>query len=219
MAKYNIGGVIFEDEATAKTAAKELKAVEYILNQLKSADDSTVLKVYKKLIDQKMFTTEIGLSFLAQLHDNLLSSGTFKEGDIPPIYELDTISFPKSEASNENPSVAKIETEITDNDTVVTSTKPKKQKKKAVKSSKSADVEITDQYIIKKLRFFNRVLLVVCVTLLICVLGMFYVNSTINSPTILNYEEKIQDEYASWAQELAEKEQALNDREKELLGN
>jgi hypothetical protein len=42
---------------------------------------------------------------------------------------------------------------------------------------------------------------------------MFYVNSTINSPTILDYEEKIIDEYSSWEQQLSEREQQLNERE------
>ena len=55
MAKYNIGGYIFDDENKAKKAAKELKAVEYILGQIKDADEKGVLSVYKKLEIKGLF--------------------------------------------------------------------------------------------------------------------------------------------------------------------
>jgi hypothetical protein len=45
---------------------------------------------------------------------------------------------------------------------------------------------------------------------------MFYVSTTINSPTILNYKEVITDEYSSWKQQLDEREKELNEREAEL---
>ena len=48
MAKYNIGGYIFNDENSARKAAKELKAVEHILGQLKTADEQEVLKIYRE---------------------------------------------------------------------------------------------------------------------------------------------------------------------------
>ena len=49
MAKYNIGGYIFDDENKAKKAAKELKSVEYILAQLKDADE---VKAFKQYLDK-----------------------------------------------------------------------------------------------------------------------------------------------------------------------
>jgi len=60
----------------------------------------------------------------------------------------------------------------------------------------------------------NSVLLVICLTLLVCVCGMFYINSTINSPNILNYKETITDEFSSWKQELDQREKELNERER-----
>jgi hypothetical protein len=73
--------------------------------------------------------------------------------------------------------------------------------------------ETSDKYLIRRLRLVNRVLLVLCITLLLCVIGMFYVNSTINSPTILNYEEKILDKYSAWEQELTQREAAVKEKE------
>ena len=46
---------------------------------------------------------------------------------------------------------------------------------------------------------------------------MFYVSTTINSPNILNYKEKITDEFASWKEQLDAREQELNEREANLV--
>ena len=198
MAKYNIGGYIFEDENRAKLAAKELRAVEYILAQLKDADERGVLTVYKKLLNQRQFSTEIGMSFLTQLRQNLLQTGAFSEDDIPPVYKL----------QEEEPKESKVSVE----DTV--KEEPKEKKPKVVSAStKVIKPQASDSSEIKKLKFFNRVLIVLCITLLLCVIGMFYVNSTINSPTILNYEQEILNKYAAWEQELTEREAAVKEKE------
>ena len=196
MAKYNIGGYIFEDENKAKLAAKELRAVEYILGQLKNADEKGVLTVYKKLLNQRQFSTEIGMSFLTQLRDNLLQTGAFTEDEIPPVYSL----------AQEEP-IQTIEEEKIEEE-------PKKTKpKKASASTKVIKPQASDSSEIKRLKLINRVLIVLCITLLLCVIGMFYVNSTINSPTILNYEQEILNKYASWEQELTEREAAVKEKE------
>ncbi|MCR5416380.1 MAG: hypothetical protein K6E79_06270 [Pseudobutyrivibrio sp.] len=203
MAKYNIGGVIFNDEASAKKAAKELKVVEYILGQLKTADEDDVLKVYNKLLDQNLFTTEVGISFLEQLRTNLLSSGKFSADQIRDVQKSteETISNEPKEIFKEDISDIKEEKKIAD--------------KKIGKKTKSSKKEPVDSQV-KRLRIANRFLIVACIALLLCVLGMFYVSTTINSPTILNYEEKIVDKYSSWEQQLTEREKAVSEREKQL---
>ena len=197
MAKYNIGGYIFDDENKAKKAAKELKAVEYILGQIKESDERGVLTVYNKLIKQRLFSTEIGMGFLSQLRQNLVASGVFTEGEIPPLYSLEEsqekkLSAPEPEITKEVQS-------------------PKKAKVDADK--KNVGVTSEEKQLIRRLRFVNRLLLVLCITLLLCVIGMFYVNSTINSPTILNYEEKILDKYSAWEQDLTQREAAVKEKE------
>lgn len=197
MAKYNIGGYIFDDENKAKKAAKELKAVEYILGQIKESDERGVLTVYNKLIKQRLFSTEIGMGFLSQLRQNLVASGVFAEDEIPLVYSLEEpqekkLSAPEPEITKEEKS-------------------PKKAKVDADK--KNVGVTSEEKQLIRRLRFVNRLLLVLCITLLLCVIGMFYVNSTINSPTILNYEEKILDKYSAWEQDLTQREAAVKEKE------
>lgn len=198
MAKYNIGGYIFDDENKAKKAAKELKAVEYILGQIKDADEKGVLTVYKKLLNQRLFSTEIGMSFLSQLRQNLIASNAFSEDEIPPVYSLDEPEVKEDPIGT----AAQVQSK---------EPKPKAKKEKADKPN--AESKASDSSEVKRLRLANRVLLVLCITLLLCVIGMFYVNSTINSPTILNYEEELLNKYSSWEQELTEREAAVKEKE------
>ena len=193
MAKYNIGGYIFNDEESAKKAAKELKTVEYILGQIKEADEKTVLQIYNKLLKQRLFSTEIGLGFLSQLRQNLLASGMFAEDEVEDVYTIGEQEL-QSEFDNQGE----------DSDT---------QEKDRVLSKSDTSLELKQ---IRKLKIINSVLIVVSLTLLLCVIGMFYVSSTINSPTILNYEETITDQYSTWKQELDEREAELKAREKAL---
>jgi len=202
MAKYNIGGYIFDDENKAKKAAKELKAVEYILGQIKDSDENAVLTVYKKLLNQRMFSTEIGMSFLSQLRQNLLDSEVFTPEDIPPVYSLEE---PPKDVTPEE----KTEDTNSSSDEKVSKAKKEKADKKVVAKVTNDSSEI------KRLKAINKVLLIFCIALLLCVLGMFYVSTTINSPTILDYEEKLIDKYSSWEQDLTEREEAIREKEQE----
>ena len=203
MARYNIGGYIFDDENKAKKAAKELKAVEYILGQIRDSDEKAVLAVYKKLLNQRMFSTEIGMSFLAQLRQNLLDSEVFTPEDIPPVYSLEE---PPKDVTPEE----KTEDKNSYSDEKVSKAKKEKADKKVVAKVTNDSSEI------KRLKAINKVLLILCIALLLCVLGMFYVSTTINSPTILDYEEKLIDKYSSWEQDLTEREEAIREKEQEL---
>ena len=193
MAKYNIGGYIFNDEESARKAAKELKTVEYILGQIKEADEKTVLQIYKKLLNQRLFSTEIGLGFLSQLRQNLIASGLFAEDEVEDVYTIGEQEL-KEESDNQGDDSSE-----------------KENNRVTSKSGNSPELKQ-----IRKLKIINSVLIVISLTLLLCVIGMFYVSSTINSPTILNYEETITDQYSTWKQELDEREAELKAREKAL---
>ena len=193
MAKYNIGGYIFNDEESARKAAKELKTVDYILGQIKEADEKTVLQIYKKLLNQRLFSTEIGLGFLSQLRQNLIASGLFAEDEVEDVYTIGEQEL-KEESDNQGDDSSE-----------------KENNRVTSKSGNSPELKQ-----IRKLKIINSVLIVISLTLLLCVIGMFYVSSTINSPTILNYEETITDQYSTWKQELDEKEAELKAREKAL---
>lgn len=51
---------------------------------------------------------------------------------------------------------------------------------------------------------------------IVLVLAMFFVTVSSENPNIINYRRALQDQYASWEQELTEREQLVREKEKEL---
>lgn len=55
------------------------------------------------------------------------------------------------------------------------------------------------------------------VLLVLAVCAMFIISLNSENPNIINYEKNIKNRYAAWEQELTEREQAVRERERELL--
>ena len=51
---------------------------------------------------------------------------------------------------------------------------------------------------------------------MIAIIAMFTITLESDNPNVLNYERALTDRYASWEQELTEREQAVRQREREL---
>ncbi len=80
----------------------------------------------------------------------------------------------------------------------------------------SAKKESNEKKMLKKSDGYRKkyeITLFISVILAVSMIGMFIIASTSNSPTIINYENKLIDKYAAWEQELDEREAALNERE------
>lgn len=58
--------------------------------------------------------------------------------------------------------------------------------------------------------------LILNVMLVIAIISMFYISFFSEQPNIINYERAITDKYASWEQELTEREQIIREKEREL---
>lgn len=54
------------------------------------------------------------------------------------------------------------------------------------------------------------------IVLMMAVAGMFWIALGAGQPNILNYEEMLLNRYAGWEQELAEREQIIREKEREL---
>ena len=55
------------------------------------------------------------------------------------------------------------------------------------------------------------------VIILVLIGVMFYISTTGSTPTVLNYEKALQNRYATWEQELEQRESEIREKEKELL--
>lgn len=62
-----------------------------------------------------------------------------------------------------------------------------------------------------------HVLLPFTIMLLGCVIFMFVITATSNNLNILNYKDKIEDQYSSWEEDLTKREDEVKEREEKLL--
>ena len=67
-----------------------------------------------------------------------------------------------------------------------------------------------------KTRVYLRYSVWINIFLIIVVVGMFVISLMGETPNIVNYRFRIQDEYAAWEQELMEREAEIKEREREL---
>ena len=82
---YNVDGFLFEDEETAQIARKEEEGIRFIKERTALNNPEVVLKLYKKLLEQELFVTPVGIRFLTELQNILLTSVYIAREEIPPI--------------------------------------------------------------------------------------------------------------------------------------
>ena len=80
-----VDGFVFEDEELAKLASKEEEGIRFIKERTALDNPEVVLKLYTKLLDQELFVTPVGIRFLTELQNILLSSVYIARDEIPPI--------------------------------------------------------------------------------------------------------------------------------------
>ena len=88
---------------------------------------------------------------------------------------------------------------------------------KKLKKRKEVQKRSRERTLLERCERQNTILKVVCFFLVMLVVGMFAIVLTgTRSPLAIRYEEQILNKYASWAQELQEKETFLRDYVRQL---
>lgn len=227
---YNVDGFVFEDEATAELARKEVEGVRFFKERMDLNSPEVVFKLYKKILKDQFFVTPVGIRFLVELQNALLACEQIPREEIPGIpvvsitlktdeeaAEADTNSE-MGEADAESETGTAAETAIEDTAAVGTETsKDKKSAEKAKKTAKNNNVKkktarTDDGY---KKPFY--VALFFAIVFALSVVGMFVITEISgNNVNILNYRNEILDEYSTWEEQLKEKEAELQEWEEEL---
>jgi hypothetical protein len=200
---YMVGNYEFETEEEAQTAKKEEQAVAYVIQKLDMDDLDAIKKLSRQLQENQTFRTVIGQSFQAKLQKRIL--------------ELEAGASTLS-AEVDNSALAQEIKQATAQGTEKQEAASRKQAKENTASEQTSEHK-SSQSLEKQLRKYKRwasITSVSCVTMLLIIIGMFYVNSTSDSPTILNYEQTLLDKYAGWEEDLDAREQALQEKEQEL---
>ena len=187
--RVSVGGFSFENKDEAEQAKKEIEGIKYIKTKTDMNDPEVVLQVYNKMIEQKLFETAVGYSYLKDLQEYLTTIPFIKNEDILPI----PVTHPRLEASIKK-----------QKERVLAVRARQREKKLAKIDRKALETESSGKL---------KISLCVNAILVVCVVAMFAMALTSDSPTIINYENKLIDKYAAWEQELDEREAALKERE------
>lgn len=241
---YVIGDFSFETEEDAREAQKEVQAISYIMKQIDNEDPKAVLAAYQQMVKKDLFHTKLGLGFLEDMRKQLLALPEIDAADLPPVPSLppkpqtERLLIKEEEAPAPKRPVEKkegaklapkpgAEEKRAGGKSASRPTRQTKEEKvekveKASRKEKKQKEKIEDltpekmMVALKRYKKLSRLLLIACITMLLIIIGMFVINATSQNPTILNYEEKIINKYASWEEELDAREQELNEREQKL---
>ena len=83
--KFTFQGHAFDDEKQLLAAKKEAEAVEYLRSKTDFGNMNTLRKLYDRILDRNMMETVIGIEFLKEIRETLISSGMFTEENVRPV--------------------------------------------------------------------------------------------------------------------------------------
>lgn len=181
MAKNNtfiVDGFSFNDEDLLKEAKKEAEGVRYMKARVDLQYPDRVLQIYRRMIEQNMFQTQVGYAYLRELQDYLCTMPQVSNEEIPPI--------------------------------------PVRMKVKV--SDASGTTEALREENRKSRRAFRWSVMINFFAAAV-ILVMFAIAMSSSSPTVLNYENELQNKYAAWEQELEAREAAVSQKERMLNGD
>lgn len=186
---YLVSGIAFTDMKQAKMAQIEQKRIEVLDEKLNYDDIEAVATVYKKARDNRTFHTPVGITYMLRLYDWL------KKNNYEGIDKMYVIM----DMESSKPKIDDIDGGVPTERDEIWKSRLEAQKKK-------------EKMLLGKL----KTSLLVNVGLVVLVILLFIISQTGNNPTVLNYKTKIINRYATWEQELEQREQIVEEKEAEL---
>ena len=196
--KIRVGGFSFENKDEAEQAGKEVEGIKYIKSKTDMAGPEIMWRVYKKMIEQQLFETAVGYSYLKDLQEYLTTIPFIKNEDILPI----PVTHPRLEDS-----LKRQKREIAQKEHAREAQAKKRERQQAKIDKKALETASSEKLRIS--RWMN-------IILAICIVAMFIITLTSDSPTILDYQSKLLNRYSAWEQELSEREKAVIEKEHQL---
>lgn len=184
--RYVVEGYSFYTEKDAVLAENEGRKVEYLRERLDFEKPENILTVYNKAVSDRVFKSPVGHYFLKNLQDYLVEQEGIPNEEILPIPMF--VSFDQELRGEVHPARERV--------------KPTPVREQ----SGSAD---------KRAQWFP-VSVILNIVLAVAIIAMFAITLNSDQPNILNYRENLQNQYASWEQELTEREAAVKAAEREL---
>ncbi|MCR4586848.1 MAG: hypothetical protein K5682_00425 [Lachnospiraceae bacterium] len=182
-----VDGFQFLSDEEAQAARTEKKQVEYLREHMDLENVAQSLTLYQKAVDAETFHTPFGLYFMQQLRAELRKRD-IQDPALPPIKVR---GFSSKEKATEE-----VRARIRRNE-------------EEAEAKKARENKENHKYMLSVSVFMNVLLVVV-------VLILFWIAKTSDHPNIVNYEEVITNKYATWEQDLTEREKVIREKEREL---
>jgi len=205
----NVDGFHFDNASDYSEAKKESEAIEYICSKMDVSDPEIAFKVYYKLLERQNLHTIIGYSFLKSLRDRILASNIIDERELKsinaPKVDLRPLKEGQPGQTGDETSL-EIDSLSSDSGPDATGVLPKRDK------SREKKLKVVADYYRNKYKKSFLVIAALVVVILV-LFGITYYRGNMN---LDDAEVMVQDKYAAWAEELAEKEAQLDVKSREL---
>lgn len=173
-----VSGFAFYSEKDARLAEQERQKIAYLDKRIDRTNLESVLVIYKKALDDRVFRTPVGLEYLRELQGELKAEQDLLGEEIPPIPLWTNFADTREKTS---PARRRI--------------------KPAPEENKNTTFRLS---------------LIMNIVMVIAIIAMFIITLNSDQPNVLNYERNLQNKYATWEQELTQREQTVRKKEREL---
>lgn len=225
--EYLVGGYRFATKQDAKLAKQEKQRVTLLDVKVDYNNMSSVARLYEKAVQNQVFVTPIGINYLSRLQQILVENDR-PEGLLAiPVNALgkeendqkDAVgeeSLKEEEVKEENPKEenAKEEGETAEGN-ILEETQPGTVRLTILVESLEKQLEKKDRQM-KRIAKRMRKSMALSVVLAALIVILFVIALTGENANILNYKRVLTDQYASWEQELRERENAVREKEQEM---
>jgi hypothetical protein len=219
-----IDGFAFYNRQDAELARQEHLKIAYLESHMdmEDAPPEDVLTIYKRAIQERLFKTPVGISYLKHLNSYLLMQPEIETDRIPPIPLY--LHYSTTENENRHQEVEHIQADeiedpkYPDQSQDVYSGEEISDEQSELQWAESEDNNQRADQVSTKLKraYLLPIMIAVNILLVLIILYMFIIAINSNQPNILNYQRVLQNRYASWEQELSQREQTIRDKEREL---
>ncbi len=192
-----VGGYAFYDDEEYKKALNEQQGIAHLQKNTNFDDVQSVLTIYRQLIEKNLFSTPVGYDFLAQLYQLLYESKNLKNATIPPVPVY------LGDAKPIQNGVAAVDS----------------QKTKLRMSRMEGESDFQLRQLKKKCKRLQKLVVRMGVALVSLIVGsivMALILSNSENLNILNYESRLLTKYATWEQQLNDRENQLREEQRKL---
>lgn len=190
METFIVDNIVFYDRDLAMQAEKEWKKVRLLQEKLDEKNMANVAVMYQKAVEGNFFQTPVGMAYLLKLRQLLRENGY---EDLTAEKQINCL-LQSIQEKQDDP----VEEKLQKRDAIWKSRLDMQQEKEAELQQRC-----------KKLKG-------IAVMLAVLVIVLFAISLTGKNPTIINYRSKIVNQYASWEQELKEREAVVREKEAQL---